>query len=61
MQDERARRLAGDLERRVAVDVEPGAAGEEEDVVGEVEDGGDGSEGEEEEDDGPWTEPVSID
>lgn len=51
--DEGARRLLGDLEGRVAVDVEPGAAGEEEDVVGEVEDGGDGGQGEEEEDEGP--------
>lgn len=53
MVDERARRLPRDLERAVAVDVEPGAADEEHDVVWQVEDGGEGGEGGEEEDDGP--------
>lgn len=53
MGDEGEGGLLGDLEGRVAVDVEPGAAGEEEDVVGQVEGGGDGDQGEEEEDEGP--------
>lgn len=51
--DQGAGRLLGHLERAVAVDVEPGAADEEHDVMGQVEDGGDGGEREEEEDDGP--------
>ena len=48
-------RLLGHLEHvdAIAVDVEPGAVEEENDVLGEVEGGGDEGEAEEEEDDGP--------
>lgn len=47
-------RLAGDLEGGVAVDVEPSAADEEHDVVGQVENRSDGGKGEEKEDEGPY-------